>query len=243
MKTVIITGVSRGLGEALALALLKLDYQLIGLGRTSNQQFAGHGNYRFIECDLSDPGIMDGIAILFSELAAVEYAQIVLINNAATASPVGVLGRLSYKEIQQSLQLNLVSPTQLANQFCRHFSKLECDKRIVNISSGAAVSPVSGNSIYCVAKAGLEMLTQSIAAETAYHGVTAMSIQPGVIDTEMQAWLRQQPEALLPTVGLYHGFHDRHQLLPAAIVAQNIVKSALSGAARNGQSFCHDQLC
>lgn len=241
MKTALISGVSRGLGAALAAGLLRRGYYVVGLGRKSNPDLAQSQTFRFVACDLSQPDSTALIEPLLRELAADEPQQIVLINNAASAAPVGVLGQLLADDINRALQLNLVATTQLANAFCRHCYSLACDKRIINISSGAAFSPISGSSIYCIAKAGLEMLTRTIANETRYHGVTAMSVQPGVIDTEMQAWLRRQPAESLPTVGLYQGFYDRQQLLPAHVVAENIVKSAVLAPPQNGYSFSHDQ--
>ena len=240
MRLAFITGVSRGLGFALAKSLLALDYQVIGIGRSSHTELDQNIQYQFIACDLSSKNICSDIGRQLEKQANIELQQLILINNAATAAPVGVMGDMSDDEIILSLQLNLTSAIQFANLFCRCFSAVSCDKRIVNISSGAAFTAIPGSGVYCIAKAGLEMLTKSIAVETDHHGVTAMSIQPGVIDTDMQTWLRQQDAKALPSVDMYQGFHDQHQLISAGIVAENIIQSALLAPARNGESFSHD---
>src|SRR5690606_20395126 len=61
---------------------------------------------------------------------------------------------------------------------------------IVNISSGAAHSPLEGWSAYCASKAALAMLTRSVHLELADAGVFAYGFQPGVVDTGMQATIR-----------------------------------------------------
>ena len=61
---------------------------------------------------------------------------------------------------------------------------------IVNISSGAAYRPLEGWSAYCSGKAGLAMLTQAIALETAGKGIRVFGFSPGTIDTEMQVKIR-----------------------------------------------------
>ena len=61
---------------------------------------------------------------------------------------------------------------------------------VINISSGAAHSPLEGWSAYCSAKAGLAMLTNTIALECADAGVRVFGLAPGVIDTDMQASIR-----------------------------------------------------
>lgn len=241
MKTTLISGISRGLGAELALELLDRGYHVVGFGRTNNSRLAKSDKFRFVKCDLSDDDFIVGLDPVFSELASAKQTQLILINNAATAAPAGVFGGLSPTDINQSLQLNLLAATQLANLFCQYFMALKCDKRIINISSGAAFTAIKGSGIYCIAKAGMEMLTQTIAAEIEHHGVSAMSIQPGVIDTDMQTWLRQQPSEDLPSVDMYQGFQEHEQLLSAAIVAQNIINSAILTPARNGESFNHDQ--
>ncbi len=242
MKTAIVTGTSRGLGLALAQGLLKLDYQVISVGRSSHDELDEENSYRFIACDLSNIDDIAGLELQLGKYVHAEQEQLVLINNAATAAPVGVMGDLSDEEIISSLQLNLASVVQLANSFCRIFSSLSCDKRIVNISSGAAFTAIPGSSVYCIAKAGIEMLTQTIATENAHHGVSAMSIQPGFIDTGMQTWLRRQDAEALPSVEMYRGFQEQEQLLPADTVAQNIIKSAVLSIPRNGESFSHDHI-
>lgn len=227
MKTAIITGISRGLGEALALQLLDLDYQVLGLGRSGSQRLAGRPGFRFEQRDLSRLQEVEACEPLFAAIARRPQRQVVLINNAASAAPAGPFGTLEADEIAASLQLNLTAATVLANSFCRCFAGHDADKRLLNISSGAAFSAISGSGVYCIAKAGIEMLSQAVSADKARHGVSAAAVQPGVIDTDMQRWLRQQAIEQLPTVNLFRDYHAAGELRAASDVAADIIRQYL----------------
>jgi NAD(P)-dependent dehydrogenase (short-subunit alcohol dehydrogenase family) len=77
--------------------------------------------------------------------------------------------------------------------------------RIINLSSGAALRPLEGWSAYCAAKAGLAMLTRSLALEYGEAGIRAFGFAPGVVDTDMQAEIRASginPVSRLPRESL-----------------------------------------
>ena len=77
--------------------------------------------------------------------------------------------------------------------------------RIINLSSGAAHRPLEGWSAYCAAKAGLAMLTRSLALEYGEQGIRAFGFSPGVVDTGMQAEIRASginPVSKLPRESL-----------------------------------------
>ena len=167
MLTAIITGVSRGLGEALAEALLARNARVTGIGRASSSRLAGD-RYQFIPCDLSQTSdIASTLQKPFAAIAATRPSYVCLINNAATLEPVGVLRELESVDAERSLGVNLVAQILVSSLFCRQFADETVERRIINVSSGAAQSTIPGESLYCIAKAGLEMLTKSLAAEDA----------------------------------------------------------------------------
>ncbi len=123
MKAAIVTGVSRGLGESLAAALLARGFAVTGVGRTSAERLAGE-HYRFVRCDLGQVAAIEPtLAPVFGEIAAARPRSICLINNAAIAGPVGALGTLDASSIEESLAVNLVAPLTLVNLFCRSFAE------------------------------------------------------------------------------------------------------------------------
>src|ERR1700730_6033333 len=176
MKAAIVTGVSRGLGESLASVLLERGYAVTGVGRASSAALGGDG-YRFVPLDLGDaPGIEDALRPAFTAIAQSHPESVCLINNAAAAEPVGVVGTLDDTQVQRSLTVNLFAPFAIANLFCRVFSDASLERRIINVSSGAAQNALPGGSPYSIAKAGLEMLTKQLVAEQISPPLFAITI-------------------------------------------------------------------
>src|SRR5690349_14408528 len=105
MLHVIITGVSQGLGEALALELL------------------ASGAFRFVECDLADVTRLPAIVTpAFEDIASHAPRAVCLVNNAATLDPVGVIGATEAVAIARSVCVNLTAPIVLASLLCRSFT-------------------------------------------------------------------------------------------------------------------------
>ena len=242
MLHVIITGVSQGLGEALALELLAREIRVLGIGRSSSARLA-HERYRFVRCDLAQPSMLPAVVEpALDALAATGPQAVCLINNAATLEPVGVLGTTEADAIATSLAVNLTAPVVLASLFCRVFASDAGERRIVNVSSGAAQSAISGEALYCIAKAGLEMLTRSLAAERASPRFRAITLRPGIVDTPMQAFARSQPKERLPSVELFKGFHAGRQLVPAEVVARKVVERLVLGVVEHGRTYSYAEL-
>jgi benzil reductase ((S)-benzoin forming) len=242
MKTAIVTGVSRGLGESLAAALLARGFAVTGVGRSSAERLAGE-HYRFVRCDLGKVAAIEPtLAPVFGEIAAARPRSVCLINNAAVAGPVGALGTLDASSIEESLAVNLVAPLALVNLFCRSFAEESTQSLVINISSGAAASPLGGSGPYSIAKAGLEMLTRQIAADQKAPAFRAISVRPGIIDTGMQAYMRTLPREKYANVDMFREFHASGQLVPPDVVAAKIVDRLVLGEVENGRCYSYKEL-
>ena len=236
MQLAIVTGVSRGLGESIAAALLSRGFHVLGVGRKSAARLTGEG-YRFVALDLGELSAIDAtLAAPFEAYARLQPTAACLVNNA------GVAGRLATDEIAHSLAVNLAAPAALANLFCRAFAGVRGDRRIVNVSSGAAQSALPGSAIYCVAKAGLEMLSRSLAAEQGDSGIRVVSLRPGIVDTDMQLFQRSQPEDVLPTVGMFKDFYTSGRLVAPDVAAAKIVDKVIIGPVEQGRQYSYAEL-
>src|SRR5204862_4849736 len=107
----------------------------------------------------------------------------------------------------------------VANLFCRVFvtqmrgqTRAQI-QRIINVSSGAADSPLPGGGPYSIAKAGLEMLTRQLAAEHDAATFRAITVRPGVIDTDMQTFMRSQCKEAVPSIEVFRGCHRGQQMV------------------------------
>lgn len=238
----VVTGVSKGLGESIAANLLARGFQVIGLGRSAAARLESD-SFRLVVADLADVVVLGTIVdALFDELAARRVSSIAVINNAAIAGPAGTIGQLEVGEVVASLAVNLAAPMIVANSFVRAFRLVAADRRLINVSSGAAAQPIPGGGTYNVAKAGLEMLTSAIAAEQPASGLVAVTIRPGIIDTPMQAFMRSQSAERLPALGMFQAFHANRQLVPPDVTAAKIVDRLVVGPIHNGRIYNYAEL-
>lgn len=238
----IVTGVSRGLGAALARELLERGFVVLGVGRTANPSLATD-RYRFAPLDLAEAAAIDTLlAPAFQDIAADRPDSVCLLNNAATVDAIGVVGRLSSSEISSAIATNLTAAVALANLFCRVFTDTEVSRRVVNISSGAAETALPGEAVYCVAKAGIEMLTLALAAEQTAQTFRAITVRPGVMDTDMQTFARSQPPQVLPVVDLFKGFERDGRLVAPEVVASKIVGKLVLGDIDDARTYSYQDL-
>lgn len=191
MIKVIVSGHSRGLGEAVAEALLARGASVFGIARNSNERLAARFPDRFaqVTLDLADAAAIQRwlqTGAVGAWLSGAEQA--LLINNAGTIAPMGPPALQDPGEVARALTLNVTAPLMLAAAFAAAGAGV-ADRRILHVSSGAARKPYSGWSIYCASKAALDHHARSV-AEDKVAGLRICSLAPGVLDTEMQAAIR-----------------------------------------------------
>ncbi|MCX6129690.1 MAG: SDR family NAD(P)-dependent oxidoreductase [Proteobacteria bacterium] len=219
---VILTGHSSGLGQALLEQLLVKDVLLIAIARRSSQLTAE--NLVEINYDLS--GSLENLLGQlhdFMEAKLGSLRSLTLINNAGSIEPVDQLGQLDSLAIERSIHLNVTAPLQLINFFAAYGSKLPL--RLIQISSGAAHKAYPGWSVYCGSKAALRISAQVLAEECKRKGADFKLIiyEPGVLDTPMQAHLRQLDAAQFPAVERFQGLHKRAELVAPADAARELL--------------------
>jgi NAD(P)-dependent dehydrogenase (short-subunit alcohol dehydrogenase family) len=243
MDVVIVTGVSRGLGAALARALLARGATVLGVGRATVPALDDK-RYRFAACDLADVAGLDAaLAPAFLALAALKPKRVCLVNNAATTDPSGLAHRHDSASVARSIAVNLSAPSALCSLFLRTFADASVERRIVNVSSGAARSAIPGIGLYCQAKAGLEMLTRTLAADVTDPHFSAVSLRPGVLDTDMQTHARSRPADEFPAVAMFRSFHaDRRLVAPDVAAAKFVDGIVLAPKLASGATYAWPDL-
>lgn len=186
--TYIVTGISGGLGKAIAEKLLLEGNKVIGISRKCAIQ---NPNFHFIKCDLSDP---DQISSLQLEL---DDDKITLINNAGIIGDIKRISEQKNSDLSLVLQINAIAPLELLKKVYDTLSDDQKDNfTLVNISSGAANRSIPSWSSYCASKAALNMLSENFHKEERELGrrPKVYAVAPGVIDTPMQEQIRSSRE-------------------------------------------------
>jgi NAD(P)-dependent dehydrogenase (short-subunit alcohol dehydrogenase family) len=141
-------------------------------------------------------------------------AAVTLINNAGTLPRIAPLGEISAADASESLRVDLEAPLLLTGAFLRATAAWEVPRKILNISSGMGRRAMASQAVYCAAKAGLDHFSRCVALEEADkpNGARICSLAPGVIDTDMQARLRNADPARFPDIGAFQGLHEKGAL-------------------------------
>jgi benzil reductase ((S)-benzoin forming) len=234
MNILIITGGSKGIGKAIAQKYASENFTVFSISRSKTSEV----NYQQITADLSNTSeAVKAIQRVFSNLETEKVTSITLLNNAGSLGEIHTVGNLDSEKIQQTIQLNTTTPLVLSNEFIKLTKKLNCKKKIINISSGAAMSPYSGWSIYCTSKSALDMTTKAIATEQSdiENGVKCIAIYPGVVDTDMQTVIRKTTESEFKNVQRFIELKENNELYAPEFVADKIFKIDISNALENGE--------
>jgi 3-oxoacyl-[acyl-carrier protein] reductase len=193
MRTVLVTGGSRGLGLAIAEKLAEAGFAVIAVARKESSQLRAAitkaerkrpDAIRFAPFDLVDvraiPGFVAGLRKSFGPLYG-------LVNNAALGTD-GALSLMHNARIGELVHLNTLAPIILTKYVVRAMMAAG-GGRIVNVASIVALTGYSGLSVYAATKASMVGFTRSLAREVGRMGVNVNAVAPGFLDTEMTSGL------------------------------------------------------
>lgn len=183
-RVVLITGVTKGLGEAMAAKFASLGHQVIGCGRQAaaieSLRTRHAAPHRFDVVDVShDADVARWAKSVLSEIGPPDL----LLNNAAIINRNAALWNVSAAEFDSVIDINIKGVTNVI----RHFVPAMIEQRrgvIVNFSSGWGRATAAEVAPYCASKFAIEGLTQALAQELP-EGLAAIPLNPGIINTEM----------------------------------------------------------
>lgn len=215
---VIITGTSKGIGKAIAENYLSLGEKVVGIGRNHT---ISHPGYSSVHCDLSDPGLVEQLS--FSDL---NNEEVVFIHNAGILGKVDYFEKLDPQEIAKVMQVNLFSGAVILQKLLQQLPKTSSFKSVF-ISSGAGKNPIASWASYCASKAAVDLFCQTIQLEEQQLGRTGfqcLSVAPGVVDTDMQANIRNTDQTSFSEVARFKEYKDSNQLYSPQLVARKLFK-------------------
>jgi len=185
-KTVLITGASRGIGEAAAREFAAAGANVVLAARSEKDIARITGEIgekaRYIACDVSRfADVEAAIGLCMSEFGSLD----ILIGNAGVIEPISNLATSDPEEWGHAIDINLKG-IYYGMRAAMPAMQASGGGTIITISSGAAHNALEGWSHYCSSKAGAAMLTMCAHKEGAGHGIRAMGLSPGTVATQMQ---------------------------------------------------------
>jgi len=184
VKLVVITGVARGLGRALAEGFTAEGHQVVGCSRSKNKiaelgKALGHSHSFSVVDVRDDDAVRDWASTVIKEAGAPDL----LLNNAAVINKSKFLWDVSATEFDVVIDTNIKGVTNVIRHFLPSMAR-EQSGVIVNFSSGWGRSASPEVAPYCATKWAVEGLTQSLAQELP-EGMAAVPFNPGIINTQM----------------------------------------------------------
>lgn len=225
-RRALVTGGGRGIGAAIARQLAADGAAVTVAARTSDEIDA-------VAADIGGSAVvMDVADASFVREAMAKVGDVdVVIANAGVVWPLREFVQTDVTEWEQDVVINLFGAVRVVRAALPGMVERGWG-RVVTISSGAASPPgMPSANAYSTSKAALDMFTLHLAKEVEGTGVTVNAVRPGVVDTEMQTFMRSLPR---DQVGeqfhdRFHGLHERGELIDPADSARFLVDVMMAG--------------
>jgi NAD(P)-dependent dehydrogenase (short-subunit alcohol dehydrogenase family) len=182
MKTVIITGTSRGIGHALAIKFLEADFKVIGTA-TAGKTDIDDPNFEVVKLDLTNPeSISNATSNILNKTTQID----ILINNSGINLEDWDVTEIDISILRKTLEVNLIGLIDFTERLVPKISK---DGQIINVSSrlGSLTNDYtenpSDNPSYRISKTALNMYTKTLAARLKKTGVIVSAVHPGWVKT------------------------------------------------------------
>ncbi|MBJ7539462.1 3-oxoacyl-ACP reductase FabG [Marinomonas transparens] len=195
-KIALVTGATRGIGKAIAMALVEQGATVIGTatsdsGAQSISEYLGDKGKGWV----LDVSSSDSVDAVIKGINAEFGAPTILVNNAGITRD-NLMMRMKEDEWDQVVNTNLTSVFRVTKACLRGMTKARFG-RVISISSVVGSMGNGGQTNYSAAKAGLEGFSRSLAAEIASRGITVNCVAPGFIETDMTKVLPEEHKAKL----------------------------------------------
>jgi len=198
-KLVLVTGASRGIGQAIALTLGAAGATVIGTA--TSEKGAEAISKQFTEHKITGQGMIlnvtddDNIAELMKNINEKYDTVDILINNAGITRD-NILMRMKQDEWDEIIDTNLASVFKMSKAVLRGMMKKKAG-RIISIASVVGSMGNAGQANYAAAKAGIMGFTKSLAREVGSRGITVNTVAPGFIQTDMTDNLPDEQKEVL----------------------------------------------
>lgn len=213
-KISIVTGGGSGIGRAICHILASNGRRLLTVGRRKEKlketQEKYPGKIEILQADISDE---DDRSKIVENIAGKEIEF--LVHNAAVLGEIGNLEDISLAEWRKVMSINVEAPLFLTQHLLSNLN----GGRVLHISSGAAHFAIRGWGAYCTSKAALFMIFQMLNAELEEKNIKTASLRPGVVNTEMQGFIREANLDKMPHLQKFHDLYNSNNMQSSGRVA------------------------
>ncbi len=222
-KVALITGASRGLGAGLAERFLEHGLRVAACARSQPELAGDADKILSVAADVTDAEAIQQLC----DATVERFGRIDLwINNAGLLAPIGPLRDNDPSEFARHIEVNVVGVFTGCRAFTRHLHTRGGDGVLLNISSGAARNAYAGWSAYCAGKAAVDRMSESIALEETDSGLRVHAVAPGIIDTDMQAMIRDCSPEQFPRVQKFLDLKANDGFSSPAFIAERLLELA-----------------
>jgi benzil reductase ((S)-benzoin forming) len=230
-RVAVITGASRGLGAAMAEDFHARGMR-VALCARGECTLSNGADVLTTRLDVADQEAVDA----FAAAAAAKFGRIDLwINNAGVLEPILPVRDLSAAALSCHFDINVFGALYGSQAMARHVAGRDGEGVLLNISSGAAWGGYAGWAAYCMGKAALDRLSETIQLEEAAHGLRTHAVAPGIIDTAMQDQIRSSDPSIFPMVDKFVEYKEKDLFNTPGFVAEHLLRLAFDPAADTSQ--------
>lgn len=199
-QVAIVTGASRGLGQATALALLEQGVKVLAAARSLDElkamEKSAPGKILAVQCDMKDAEAVAGLP----ERAIDAFRRLDIVVNNAGIAPAGFFLKQSDEVWDDVMAVNVKAPAILARAAGQHMVEQGSGK-IINIASTSGILGKAMLVAYSTSKGAILQFTKALAAEWATKGVQVNAIAPGAFETDAQKAVLESPDILKRRLG------------------------------------------
>jgi 3-oxoacyl-[acyl-carrier protein] reductase len=195
-RHVLVTGVSRGLGLAVARALVETEWHVWGVSRGGSNELAAlvrasAGRLRYGAVDLTRDGAVERI---FADFLPRDLELHAVVNNAGVAYD-DLVSNLDIDRLRAMFDLNVTVPMAVTRHAIRRMLVHGTSGAFVHVSSVAAHTGYKGLAMYGASKGALEAFSRGVAREWGGRGIRSNCVAPGFLETDMSAGLSEAQRA------------------------------------------------
>ena len=239
-KVALITGASRGIGEAIALGYADAGARVVlasrkqeGLDAVAAEIEAKGGHALAVAAHTGDDAAVQRLV----ERVVEAFGGVdILVNNAATNPHYGPILSAEESHWDKTLDVNVKGYFRMAKA-CAPWMRARAGGKIINVASIAGTRPQPGMGVYCVSKAAVLMLTEVLAVELAADNIQVNAIAPGFIKTKFSATIRDNPPL---NAAILAGIPQRRMADPQELVGIALYLASSASSFTTGSTFMVD---